>query len=90
MGSRATVQATAAPGTYKVVGVTAQELDHQASLFFSTAEARRLAGRPGKGGAIGVFPAGADLAGAVAGTGATVHTGTRGARSSFSEPRRPG
>lgn len=71
-GSQVTVRTTTAPRTYKVVGVTAQGLDHQAALFFATDEARRLAAHPGKVSAIGVFPAGADVTSAV---GATVHTG---------------
>ncbi|RGA05911.1 ABC transporter permease [Microbispora triticiradicis] len=41
---------------YRVVGVTAQTLPSQETVFFSTAEARRLAGRPGLVTAIGVFP----------------------------------
>ncbi|MFB4286549.1 FtsX-like permease family protein [Nonomuraea sp. ATR24] len=43
------------PG-YRVVGVTAQALPSQDTIFFSTAEARRLAGRDGLVTAIGVFP----------------------------------
>ncbi|MEU6425866.1 FtsX-like permease family protein [Microbispora sp. NPDC046973] len=46
---------------YQVVGVTAQALPSQDTVFFSTAEARRLAGRPGLVTAIGVFP-GVDVA----------------------------
>ncbi|MEV2268927.1 ABC transporter permease [Nonomuraea africana] len=55
---------------YRVVGVTAQALPSQDTVFFSTREARRLAGRPGQVSAIGVFPA-VDVAvkGAVAYTG---------------------
>ncbi|WP_173522658.1 ABC transporter permease [Nonomuraea antri] len=41
---------------YRVVGVTAQALPSQDTVFFSTAEARRLAGRPGQVSAVGVFP----------------------------------
>ncbi|WP_405152055.1 ABC transporter permease [Sphaerisporangium sp. NBC_01403] len=52
-GSVLTVSSTAAPRQYQVVGVTRQTLG---SLFFSTQEARRLAGRPGMVSAIGVFP----------------------------------
>ncbi|MFJ2028435.1 FtsX-like permease family protein [Streptosporangium sp. NPDC087985] len=52
-GSRLTVRSTAAPRRYQVVGVTDKTLG---SLFFSTREARRLAGRPGMVSAIGVFP----------------------------------
>ncbi|GAA3471184.1 ABC transporter permease [Nonomuraea roseola] len=42
---------------YRVVGVTAQVLPSQDTIFFSTREARRLAGRPGQVSAVGVFPA---------------------------------
>ncbi|MFI7448530.1 FtsX-like permease family protein [Nonomuraea sp. NPDC049714] len=41
---------------YQVVGVTAQALPSQDTLFFTTAQARKLAGRPGQLTAIGVFP----------------------------------
>nr|WP_206066760.1 FtsX-like permease family protein [Nonomuraea sp. FMUSA5-5] len=41
---------------YRVVGVTAQALPSQDTVFFSTAQARRLAGRPGMVSAAGVFP----------------------------------
>ncbi|MGI5161090.1 FtsX-like permease family protein [Microbispora sp. CA-102843] len=41
---------------YRVVGVTAQALPSQDTVFFSTSEARRLAGRPELVTAIGVFP----------------------------------
>jgi putative ABC transport system permease protein len=44
VGQRITIQATSAPTTYTVVGVTAQALPEQRSVFFSIAEARRLAG----------------------------------------------
>ncbi|WP_371783703.1 ABC transporter permease [Streptosporangium subroseum] len=56
-GSRVTIQSTAEPRVYRVVGVTAQALKDQPTLFFHTGEARRLAGRPGLVSAIGVFPA---------------------------------
>ncbi|MFC7589538.1 hypothetical protein ACFQYP_42000 [Nonomuraea antimicrobica] len=49
--------ATAKIPGYRVVGVTAQALPSQHTIFFSTGEARRLAGRPGMVSAIGVFPA---------------------------------
>ncbi|MEW9548364.1 FtsX-like permease family protein [Nonomuraea sp. NPDC050783] len=42
---------------YRVVGVTAQALPGQDTLFFATAQARRLAGRDGLVTAIGVWPA---------------------------------
>ncbi|MDP9849819.1 ABC transporter permease [Streptosporangium lutulentum] len=57
VGSRVTIQSTATPRVYRVAGVTAQALENQPTIFFSTAEARRLAGRPGLVSAIGVFPA---------------------------------
>jgi putative ABC transport system permease protein len=56
-GSRVTIQSTAEPRVYRVVGVTAQALENQPTLFFHTGEARRLAGHPGLVSAIGVFPA---------------------------------
>ncbi|HET6858168.1 MAG TPA: FtsX-like permease family protein [Streptomyces sp.] len=85
-GSEVVVQSTGAPATYEVSGVAAAkggDLEQQSSLFFSDAEAERLAGRDGAVAAIGVLPeAGVstdDLAGqvaeALAGTKAQVHTG---------------
>ncbi|MER5278529.1 FtsX-like permease family protein [Streptomyces sp. NPDC002809] len=64
-GDRLTVQSTRAPRTYRVSGIAAPdghgELRQQTSLFFSTAEAERLAARPGQVSALGVLPeAGAD------------------------------
>ncbi|WP_245641809.1 ABC transporter permease [Nonomuraea candida] len=41
---------------HRVVGVTAQALPSQDTVFFSTARARRLAGHPGMVSAAGVFP----------------------------------
>jgi putative ABC transport system permease protein len=87
VGSRIIVQATGAPAPYTVVGVTAQALGHQSALFFSSDEARRLAGRPGLVSAIGVFPdRGIDLAqvaSALTGTTATVHSGSDRGRVEF-------
>jgi putative ABC transport system permease protein len=57
VGSRVTIQSTAEPRAYRVVGVTARALENQPTLFFSTVEARRLAAHPGLVSAIGVFPA---------------------------------
>ncbi|WP_405570001.1 ABC transporter permease [Streptomyces phaeochromogenes] len=85
-GDRLTVQSTQSPRTYRVTGIAAPTGDgirHQTSLFFSTAEARRLAAHPGQVTAIGVVPAEgtdtADLKAAVAkalrGTTAQVSTG---------------
>lgn len=61
VGSVVTVQATAAPASYRVVGIAAagknqDGLGSQSALFFSAAEARRLAGHPGQVTAIGVLP----------------------------------
>ncbi|MET9482617.1 FtsX-like permease family protein [Streptomyces sp. NPDC006638] len=58
-GDRLPVQSTRAPRTYTVSGIAVAEggdLRQQTSLFFSTAEARRLAGRPGQVTAIAVVP----------------------------------
>ncbi|MFG2596025.1 FtsX-like permease family protein [Streptomyces sp. NPDC048462] len=86
-GDRLTVQSTRAPRTYRVSGVAAPEggdrLREQTSLFFSTAEAERLAARPGQVTAFGVLPAsGTDIgrlkqqvARALKGTTAQVATG---------------
>lgn len=58
-GDRLTVQSTQSPRTYRVTGIAApaQEVRHQTALFFSTAEARRLAAHPGQVTAFGVLPA---------------------------------
>lgn len=58
-GDRLTVQSTQSPRTYRVTGITApaHEVRHQTALFFSTAEARRLAAHPGQVTAFGVLPA---------------------------------
>lgn len=84
-GDRLTVQATAAtPRTYHVVGVAAPpggDLAHQTSLFFSQAEAERLAAHPGRATAIGVLaepgrtPDPDALRDALAGTTARISTG---------------
>ncbi|MFJ6690217.1 ABC transporter permease [Streptomyces sp. NPDC091294] len=91
-GDRLTVQSTRAPRTYRVSGIAAPGPDvvHQTSLFFSAAEARRLAGHPGQVTAFGVVPepgtaperlrhdltaALRDTGGAGTGTGARVTTG---------------
>ncbi|MFJ7303717.1 FtsX-like permease family protein [Streptomyces sp. NPDC099088] len=57
-GDRLTVQSTRSPRTYRVTGIAApaSDVSHQTSLFFSTAEATRLAAHPGQVGAIGVLP----------------------------------
>ncbi|MGW1759135.1 FtsX-like permease family protein [Streptomyces mirabilis] len=58
-GDRLIVQSTQSPRTYRVTGIAApaQEVRHQTALFFSTAEARRLAAHPGQVTAFGVLPA---------------------------------
>ncbi|SEH02161.1 putative ABC transport system permease protein [Nonomuraea solani] len=59
----------AVPG-YRVVGVTAQALPGQDTIFFATGEARRLAGRDGLVTAIGVWPGlNVEVKGAVTYTG---------------------
>ncbi|MGW4406606.1 FtsX-like permease family protein [Nonomuraea sp. NPDC004702] len=63
---------------HRVVGVTAQALPSQDTVFFSTAEARRLAGHPGRVSAVGVFP-GLDRAP----EGAVVYTGDERGRLEF-------
>ncbi|MEW2127042.1 FtsX-like permease family protein [Streptomyces sp. NPDC058369] len=59
-GARITVQSTRAPRTYRVSGIAAPggrgELRQQSSLFFSAAEAERLADRAGQVTALGVMP----------------------------------
>ncbi|MBM7170766.1 ABC transporter permease [Streptomyces sp. G44] len=68
-GDRLTVQSTQSPRTYRVTGIAAPgitgpvsgapergALAHQTSLFFSSAEAERLAAHPGKVSAFGVVP----------------------------------
>jgi putative ABC transport system permease protein len=58
VGDRLTVQSTQAPRSYRISGIATPPPDvrHQTSLFFSTAEARRLAAHPGKVTAFGVLP----------------------------------
>ncbi|MFE0177428.1 FtsX-like permease family protein [Streptomyces sp. NPDC059002] len=59
-GDRLTVQSTQSPRSYRITGIAAPErgtLAHQTSLFFSSAEAERLAAHPGKVTAFGVVPA---------------------------------
>ncbi|WP_427919608.1 FtsX-like permease family protein [Streptomyces sp. cg40] len=57
-GDRLTVQSTQAPRVYRITGIAAPTtpVRHQTSLFFSTAEARRLAAHPGQVTAFGVLP----------------------------------
>ncbi|MEU6776900.1 ABC transporter permease [Streptomyces sp. NPDC046759] len=58
-GDRLAVQSTQAPRTYRITGIAAPAtaVRHQTSLFFSAAEARRLAAHPGQVSAYGVLPA---------------------------------
>ncbi|MGW0769515.1 FtsX-like permease family protein [Streptomyces sp. NPDC002676] len=58
-GDRLTVQSTQAPRGYRITGIAtpATVVRHQTSLFFSAAEARRLAAHPGQVTAFGVLPA---------------------------------
>ncbi|MER5549603.1 ABC transporter permease [Streptomyces sp. NPDC002589] len=58
VGDRLTVQSTQAPRSYRISGIAAPTTNvrHQTSLFFSTAEARRLAARPGQVTAFGMIP----------------------------------
>ncbi|MGW8332149.1 FtsX-like permease family protein [Streptomyces sp. NPDC055897] len=59
VGDRLMVQSTQSPRTYTVTGIATPaggRLQQQTSLFFSTAEATRLAARPGRITAIGVTP----------------------------------
>ncbi|MCG7525192.1 FtsX-like permease family protein [Streptomyces sp. OfavH-34-F] len=86
-GDRITVQSTRAPRTYRISGIAAPsgtgDLGQQRSLFFSGAEAARLADRPDRVTAIGVLPeSGTDLdalkqrvTAALKGTTAQVATG---------------
>lgn len=64
VGDRVQVTAAGTTGTYRVAGVAAPaggRAPTQPALFFSTADARRLAAQPGKVDAIGVLAAGTDV-----------------------------
>ncbi|MFE4414964.1 FtsX-like permease family protein [Streptomyces sp. NPDC056821] len=58
-GAKVTVQSTGAPSVYEVVGIAApagrDALARQSTLFFSTEQARRLAGHPGQVSALGLL-----------------------------------
>ncbi|MFF4316345.1 FtsX-like permease family protein [Streptomyces sp. NPDC001507] len=58
-GDALTVQSTQTPRAYRITGIAAPATDvrHQTALFFSAAEARRLAAHPGQVTAFGVLPA---------------------------------
>ncbi|WP_338697613.1 FtsX-like permease family protein [Streptomyces sp. Q6] len=87
VGERVTVQSTGAPTAYRIAGIAApagrDALDRQSTLFFSAADARRLAAHPGRVSTIGLLTApGADVtavreraAEALTGTTAQVRTG---------------
>ncbi|MFD9564703.1 FtsX-like permease family protein [Streptomyces sp. NPDC059994] len=83
-GDRLTVQSTQSPQTYTVTGVAAPssgQLKRQTSLFFSAAEAARLAARPGQLSAIGVVPEpGADVGQLKAGIGKALAVAAGGGR----------
>ncbi|WP_131763899.1 ABC transporter permease, partial [Actinomadura fibrosa] len=81
-GSRVDV-ASAEPGAYRVVGVTRQSLTDQTAIFFSTARAAKLSGRPGMVSAIGATGSAKAVRDAVRGTTATVHTGGGRGRAEF-------
>lgn len=84
-GDHLSIQSTQAPRSYRVSGVAAPAtaVRHQTSLFFSAAEARRLADHPGRVTAFGVIPDAGTGTGqlrrtatdALRGTGAQVSTG---------------
>ncbi|MGW1620331.1 ABC transporter permease [Streptomyces sp. NPDC002172] len=58
-GDTLAVQSTQALRTYRITGIAvpATDVRHQTALFFSAAEARRLAAHPGQVTAFGVLPA---------------------------------
>ncbi|GLW07649.1 ABC transporter permease [Microtetraspora sp. NBRC 13810] len=56
VGDRLTAVTVSGTRPYRVTGVTAQSLPSGRTLFFSSAEARALAARPGQVSAIGLFP----------------------------------
>ncbi|MFC9325142.1 FtsX-like permease family protein [Kitasatospora sp. NPDC057015] len=80
VGAAVTVQSTADPAAYRVVGLASPqggELARQSALFFTAAEARRLAGHPGRVSAVGVLTApGADPKAVRAGVAAALSGGT--------------
>ncbi|MCP2243884.1 FtsX-like permease family protein [Lentzea aerocolonigenes] len=61
VGGEVRITTRSAPVSYRVAGVAEGRGDRQASLFFSSAKASELAGRPGQVSAIGV-QGGGDLA----------------------------
>ncbi len=78
VGDTTVVQSTSSPKTYRVAGIARPDraVVQQSALFFSTAEARRLAGHDGSVAAYGIFGVSAGQAkAALAGTSAVVSTG---------------
>ncbi|WP_128374952.1 ABC transporter permease [Streptomyces cavernae] len=84
-GDRLTVQSTREPRAYRITGIAqGTPVRHQTSLFFSAAEARRLAAHPGQVTAFGVLPAEGttpevlrrNVAGALRGTTVQVSAGS--------------
>jgi putative ABC transport system permease protein len=71
VGDRVLVTATTTPARYRVVGLAGPahgDLARQSALFFSSSEAVRLAGHPGRADAIGVLTTpGADVEAVAAG-----------------------
>ncbi|WP_214413977.1 FtsX-like permease family protein [Sphaerisporangium fuscum] len=55
-GAEVAVRSPVGVRSYRVTGVTAQVLPSQNTMFFTSAEAARLSGHPGRVTAIGVFP----------------------------------
>ncbi len=85
VGARVVVQATSAPTTFVITGITAPasgDFARQSSVFFSDTEAITLSGRGGESDAIGVWPQPGVTAGELgarierAVPGAVVHTGS--------------
>ncbi|WP_207939003.1 ABC transporter permease [Actinomadura darangshiensis] len=75
--------ASAVPGTYRVVGVTRESLEHQTAVFFSAAQAARLSGHAGRITAVGAHGPEKAIEDAVRGTNATVHTGKDRGKAEF-------
>ena len=88
VGDRAVVRSTSSPTTYRVAGIVRPQVEvaQQSAVFFTPAEARRLAGRDGAVAAYGVFGVSAQqVEAALAGTGAVVATGDDRGRVEFAD-----
>jgi putative ABC transport system permease protein len=73
IGDNVEIAAHGAAGNYRISGIAG---GRSPAVFFSAADAAKLAGHPGRVDAIGVFaPPGTDLSGALDGVSATVLTG---------------